>query len=122
MYHIYMVVQFSHSVVSNSLTPWTTYMVVVLYIVYICIIYFNICMCVHTYAHLYGLPHTHTGLPCDSDGKESSCNVGNLGSIPGSGRPLEEGMATHSSILAWRIPMDRGVWRATVLGVATSRT
>ena len=31
-------------------------------------------------------------------------------------------MATHSSILAWRIPMDRGAWRATVHGVATSRT
>ena len=29
---------------------------------------------------------------------------------------LEEGMATHSSILAWRIPMDRGAWRATVPG------
>ena len=28
--------------------------------------------------------------------------------------PLEEGMTTHSSILAWRIPMDRGVWQATV--------
>ena len=28
--------------------------------------------------------------------------------------PLEEGMATHSSILAWRIPMDRGAWRAIV--------
>ena len=28
--------------------------------------------------------------------------------------PLEQGMATHSSILAWRIPMDRGVWRSTV--------
>ena len=28
--------------------------------------------------------------------------------------PLEKGMATHSSILAWRIPMDRGAWRATV--------
>ena len=28
--------------------------------------------------------------------------------------PLEEGMATHSSILAWRIPTDRGAWRATV--------
>ena len=27
---------------------------------------------------------------------------------------LEEGMTTHSSILAWRIPMDRGAWRATV--------
>ena len=30
--------------------------------------------------------------------------------------PLEEGMATHSSILAWRIPMDRGAWRVTVYG------
>ena len=32
--------------------------------------------------------------------------------------PLEEGMATDSSILAWRIPMDRGAWWATVHGVA----
>ena len=32
--------------------------------------------------------------------------------------PLEEGMATYSSILAWRIPMDRGAWPATVHGVA----
>ena len=36
--------------------------------------------------------------------------------------PLEEGMATHSSILALRIPMDRGAWRATVHGVTKSRT
>jgi len=36
--------------------------------------------------------------------------------------PLEEGMATHSSILAWRIPMDRGAWWATVHGVAKSQT
>ena len=36
--------------------------------------------------------------------------------------PLEEGMATHSSILAWRIPMDRGAWWATVHGVAKRRT
>ena len=36
--------------------------------------------------------------------------------------PLEEGMATRSSILAWRIPMDRGAWWATVHGVAKSRT
>ena len=35
--------------------------------------------------------------------------------------PLEEGMATHSCILAWRIPMDRGAWRATALGVAKSQ-
>ena len=35
---------------------------------------------------------------------------------------LEEGVATHSSILAWRIPMDRGAWWATVHGVAKSQT
>ena len=35
---------------------------------------------------------------------------------------LEEGMATHSSILAWRIPMDREAWRATVHEVLESLT
>ena len=35
---------------------------------------------------------------------------------------MEEGMATHSSILAWRIPMDRGAWQATVHGASKSRT
>ena len=36
--------------------------------------------------------------------------------------PLEKGMATHSSILAWRIPMDRGAWWATEHGVTKSWT
>jgi len=36
--------------------------------------------------------------------------------------PLEESMATHSSICAWRISVDRGDWQATVNGVAKSRT
>ena len=36
--------------------------------------------------------------------------------------PLEEGMATHSSILAWIIPMDRGACQATVHGVTKSQT
>ena len=36
--------------------------------------------------------------------------------------PLEEGMATHSNTLAWRIPMDRGAWQASVHGVAKSQT
>ena len=36
--------------------------------------------------------------------------------------PLEKGKATHSSILAWRIPMDRGAWWATVQGVSKSWT
>ena len=35
--------------------------------------------------------------------------------------PLEEGMTTHSSILAWKIPKDRGAWWATVHGVSKSR-
>ena len=102
------------------------------------------------------------GFPGSSAGKESACNEGDPGSIPGSGRSpeermgyalqyswaflvaqtvknppamqetwvrslgwedlLEESMATHSSILAWRIPMDKGAWRATVYGVAKSQT
>ena len=36
--------------------------------------------------------------------------------------PLEEGMATHCRILAWRIPMDRGAWWAAVHGVSKSWT
>ena len=36
--------------------------------------------------------------------------------------PLEEGMVTHSNILAWRTPMDRGAWQATICGVAESGT
>ena len=42
--------------------------------------------------------------PGSSDGKECACNAGDQGLIPGLGDPLEKGMATHSSILAWRIP------------------
>ena len=38
------------------------------------------------------------------DGKESHCNVGDLGLILGGGKSLGEGNATHSSILAWRTP------------------
>ena len=43
-----------------------------------------------------------------------------VGSIPEWGRPLEESMATHFSVLAWRIPMDRGAWWATVHRAAKS--
>ena len=102
------------------------------------------------------------GFPGSSAGKESTCNTGDPGSIPGSGSspgegigyplqyswaslvtqmvnnlpamwetwvrplswedPLKKGMATHSSILAWRISMDRGARWATVHGVAKSQT
>ena len=40
----------------------------------------------------------------------------------GSEDPLEEGMENHSSVLAWRIPVDRGAWLATVHGVTESGT
>ena len=42
--------------------------------------------------------------PGGSDSKESACNVGELGLIPGLGRSPEKGMTTYSSILAWKIP------------------
>ena len=44
------------------------------------------------------------GFPGGSDSKESACSVEDLGSVPGSVRSLEKVMATHSSILTWRIP------------------
>ena len=62
--------------------------------------------------HLYEMArigifiHTENKLdfPRGSAGKESACNAGDLGSILGWEDPLEKGKATHSSILAWRIP------------------
>ena len=44
------------------------------------------------------------GFPCGSAGKESACNAGDLGWIPGSEDPLEKEMAIHASILDWKIP------------------
>ena len=43
--------------------------------------------------------------PGGLDGKEFACNMGDLGSIPGLGRSPEKETATHSNILAWRIPL-----------------
>ena len=57
------------------------------------------------------------GSPGGSDGKESAGNVEDLVQSLWKD-PLEEGMVTHSSILAWRFPIDRGAWWATVLGIA----
>ena len=49
-------------------------------------------------------PWSHLGFPGGLDGKESASNAGDLGSIPGWEDPLEKEMATHFSVLAWRIP------------------
>ena len=53
-------------------------------------------------------------------GKESACQCRRCVWSLGQEDPLEEGMATHSSPLAWKNPMDRGVWQATVHGVTKS--
>ena len=53
--------------------------------------------------------------PGGSDSEESACNAEDLDSVPGLEDPLEEDMATQSSILACRIPMVRGAWLATVI-------
>ena len=49
-------------------------------------------------------------------GKESACNTGDLGSIPGWEDALEKGMATHSNILAWRIPWTKETGRLRSMG------
>ena len=62
-------------------------------------------------------------LPFSGPGvKNIPANTGDSSSIPELEDSLEAEKATHSSILAWRIPMDRGAWRATVHRVAKSQT
>ena len=60
--------------------------------------------------------------PSGSDSKESTRNSGELDSVQGWKDSLEEVLATHSSILAWIIPMNRGAWQDTIHGVAKSQT
>ena len=62
------------------------------------------------------------GFPCSSVGKESTYNVEDPGSIPGLGRSLEKEMATHSSILAWRIPWTVACQAPLAMGSQESDT
>jgi len=57
------------------------------------------------------------GFPDSSVGRESPGNAGDPGSIPGLGRSLEKGKATHSSILAWKIP-----WTIQSMGSSKGQT
>ena len=54
--------------------------------------------------------------------KESTCNMGDLGSIPGLGRSFGEGNGYPLQYAGLENSMDRGAWKATVQGVAKSRT
>ena len=55
-----------------------------------------------------------------SDSKESACNAGDPGSIPGSGRSPGEGNDNPLQYSCLKNPMDRGAWQATVNGVTKS--
>ena len=60
------------------------------------------------------------GLPGGSGSKESACNAGDLGLIPGLGRSLGGGKGNPLEYTRLENPMDRGAWWATVRGVAES--
>ena len=60
----------------------------------------------------------HIIVPCSSVGKESACNAGDLGSIPGLGRCPGEGNGNPLWYSCLENPMDRGPWQALVHGVA----
>ena len=57
-----------------------------------------------------------SGFPCGSEGKVSAYNVGDQGSIPGSGRSLEKEMAIHSSTIAWKVPWKEERGRLQSMG------
>ena len=62
------------------------------------------------------------GFPGDSNGKESTCNAEDLGSIPGLGRYPREGNGNSLQYSCLENSMDRGAWWTTAHGVAKSRT
>ena len=63
-----------------------------------------------------------TVLPGSSAGKESACDAGDPGSIPGSGRSSGEGNGNPLQCSCLENSMDRGAWQAIVHGVAESDT
>ena len=73
--------------------------------------------------NLISLSHNAMGFPGDSYGKESACNMGDQG-IQSLGQEdlLEKGMATHSSILAWRIPGTEEAGRLHIVHGAHSHS
>ena len=64
----------------------------------------------------------HWGFPGGSDGKESTCNAGGLGSIPGLGRSPGQGHDNPPQYSCLESSMDREAWWATVYGVTTKHS
>ena len=74
------------------------------------------CLSVNPKLLIYPLLSLFLGFPGGSDSEEPACNAGDTSSIPGYGRSLEKGMATHSSIVAWRIPWTEKPGRLQSMG------
>ena len=84
---------------------------------------FQICLCVPTMLMVFCCIPSLLVFPGGSDGQESACMQETWVWSLGQEDPLEKGMATHSSILTWRIPWtEEPNWWATVHGVAKSWT
>ena len=76
----------------------------------------DLCICMGD--SFYYTVESNTGFPGGSDGKESACSAGDLGSIPGLGRSPGEENGNPFQYSCLENPMDRGAWQATVHGVA----
>ena len=86
-----------------------------IYIQAFCVyIYINIKQKCFIYIYIWGFPHS-------SVGKESACNVGDLDSIPGSGRSPGEGNGNPLQYSCLENPMYREAWQAMVYGVTRVR-
>ena len=70
----------------------------------------------------YCIYENANGLPGELSGKESNCQAGDMGSIPGWGRVSGEGNGNPLQYSGLENSMDRGAWKATVHGVTKSRT
>ena len=80
-------------------------------------VYITEYICIYNWIYYIGW-----GFSCGSDGKESACNVGHLGSIPELGRSPGEGNGYPLQYSGLENSIDRGAWQATVHGVAKSQT
>ena len=78
----------------------------------------------HTYVNCTHIENTYTYMdfPGGSDGKESACNAGDLGLIPGLGRPPGKGNGNPLQYSGLENSMRRGVWQATIHVIAKSLT
>ena len=75
----------------------------------------------HRYACIHSPPNPHRGFRGGSFGKEGTCNTGDAGSIPGSGRSPGEGNGNPVQYSCLENAMDRGAWWAAVQGVTRVR-